>query len=138
MTTRITKRVLDEIRAHAESSYPEECCGLLIADADHRIMESVRATNAYPGVRHHRYDIDPVELFRADQTATERGLKIAGVYHSHPDHPASLSAFDLEHSLPSYSYVVVAVPSGRAGDTKSWIPSGDHRTASEDRMAVEG
>ena len=125
MTTRITKRVLDEIRAHAESSYPEECCGLLIADADHRIIESVRATNAYPGVRHHRYDIDPVELFRADQTATERGLKIAGVYHSHPDHPARPSEFDREHAWPWYSYVIVSVDAGRPQLMTSWLLAED-------------
>ena len=92
--------------------------------------------NAYPGPKHDRYDIDPLELFQADRVVAKRGLTIAGVYHSHPDYPATLSAFDLKHSFPSYSYVVVSVPKGRAGETKSWIPGGDRRTASEDEIEV--
>jgi len=137
MTTRIAKQVLDEIHAHAESTYPEECCGFLIADKTKRIVESLRAANAYRGPKNDRYDIDPLELFKADRAASERGLSIAGVYHSHPDYPASLSAFDLEHSFPWYSYVVVSVPKGRAGDTKSWMPSEDRRSASQDEIEVE-
>jgi len=137
MTTRIAKQVLDEIHAHAESTYPEECCGLLVADKDKRIIESIRVANAYPGTKHDRFDIDPLELFQAHGAVAKRGLTITGVYHSHPDHPATLSAFDLKHSLPSYSYVVVSVPGGRAGETKSWIPGGDRRTASEDKIEVD-
>jgi len=137
MNTRIAKQVLDEIHVHAESTYPEECCGLLIADRDKRIIESMRVANAYPGTKHDRYDMDPLELFQAHGVVAERGLTIAGVYHSHPDHPATFSAFDLKHSLPSYSYVVVSVPEGRAGETRSWIPDGDRRTASEDQIEVD-
>ena len=31
---------LEEIHAHAESTYPEECCGLLIADRDKDVVDS--------------------------------------------------------------------------------------------------
>jgi proteasome lid subunit RPN8/RPN11 len=137
MTTRIAKQVLDEIHAHAESTYPEECCGFLVADGDNRIIESIRMTNAFAGSKHDRYDIDPLELFKADRAVSQRGLRIVGVYHSHPDYPASLSAFDLQHSFPWYSYVIVSVPKGRAGDTKSWTPNEDHTSATEDRIEVD-
>ncbi|MGA2198787.1 MAG: M67 family metallopeptidase [Nitrososphaerales archaeon] len=137
MTTRITKPVLGDIHAHAESTYPDECCGLLIADKDGRIIESTRMANAYPGARHARYDIDPLEFLKVERAVARKGLSIAGVYHSHPDHPAMLSAFDLKNSFPWYSYVVVSVPRGTVGETRSWIPSDDRRTASEDRMEVE-
>jgi len=137
MTTVIAKQVLDEIRSHAESTYPEECCGLLIADTDKRIIESMKMKNAYQGPKHDRYDIDPLELFRADRATSGRGLSIAGIYHSHPDYPASLSTFDLDHSFPWYSYVVVSVPKGNAGETKSWIPNENRKSASEDDIEVQ-
>jgi proteasome lid subunit RPN8/RPN11 len=128
---------MDEIHAHAESTYPDECCGLLVADKDKRIVESMRVTNAFRGPKNDRYDIDPLELFRADRSVSQRGLSIAGVYHSHPDYPATLSEFDLKHSFPWYSYVVVSVPRGKAGDTRSWIPREDRSSASEDEIEVE-
>jgi len=137
MTTRIAKQVVDEIHAHAESTYPDECCGLLIADKDKRIIESMRVANAYPGPKHDRYDIDPLELFKADRAISHRGFSIAGVYHSHPDYPATLSKFDLEHSFPWYSYIVISVPKGKAGDTRSWIPSEDHRSVAEENIEVD-
>ena len=134
---RIAKRVIDDVHAHAESTYPEECCGLLIAGRDGTVVESVRVTNTYPGPKHDRYDIDPLELFKTDRAASHRGLSIAGVYHSHPDYPATLSAFDLEHSFSWYSYVVVSVPGGRAGETRSWKPSEDRKSVAEETVEVE-
>lgn len=135
---RIAKRVLDEVHAHAESTYPDECCGLLIADGHKRIIESVRVTNTYPGPKHDRYDIEPLELYKADRAVSHRGLSVAGVYHSHPDYPATLSTFDLEHSFPWYTYLVVSVRKGRAAETRSWVPSEDRKGASEETLEVEG
>jgi proteasome lid subunit RPN8/RPN11 len=47
-------------------------------------------------------------------------LEILGFYHSHPDHPAAPSAFDIEHAWPWYSYLIVRVSAGRAADLASW------------------
>ena len=138
MATQIARKVLDEIHAHAESTYPEECCGLLIADNAKGIIESIRVVNVHLGPKHERYDIDPLELFRADRAAASRGLSIAGIYHSHPDYSAAFSAFDLRHSFPWYSYVVVSVQGGKVADTKSWTPSEDRKSAAEDKIEVSG
>jgi proteasome lid subunit RPN8/RPN11 len=138
MTIRIAKKVFDEIRAHAEATYPEECCGLLIADGKNQVLESVRMRNAFAGPRHDRYDIDPMELFKEDRAVGQRGLRIAGIYHSHPDYPATLSQFDLDHSFTWYSYIVTSVPKGRAGDTRAWSPSEDHTSAAEEGIEVVG
>ena len=136
MTISIARRVLDEIHAHAESTYPEECCGLLISDKSRRVTQSVRMKNAYDGSKHDRYSIDPLEMFKADRASAEMGLIIAGIYHSHPDYPATLSKFDMEHSFSWYSYVVVSVPQGKAGDTKAWIPREDRAAATEEAVEV--
>ena len=79
-----------------------------------------------------------MELFRADRATSQRGLTIAGIYHSHPDYPATLSKFDLEHSFQWYSYVVISVPNGRAGPTKLWIPDEDRTSSTEDTLEVLG
>jgi len=146
MTICLAREILDEIHAHAQATYPEECCGLLIAkggddavagpNSRKAITESIRMKNAYEGPKHDRYTIDPFELFKTDRAISQKGLTIAGIYHSHPDHPASLSRFDLEHSFPWYSYVVISVPKGRADETKSWIPREDRRSVYQEEIEI--
>jgi len=134
---RLGRRTLEDIHAHAESTYPEECCGLLVAGSGSKdVVDSIKMRNAFSGPKHDRYHIDPLELFKADREAAKKGLTIAGVYHSHPDYPATLSKFDLEHSFPFYSYVVVSVPKGEAGDTRSWLPNQDHSTVAEEEIEI--
>jgi proteasome lid subunit RPN8/RPN11 len=133
----MARRTFEDIQAHAKSTYPEECCGLLIANPGGKdVVDSVKMRNAFSGPKHDRYHIDPLELFKADRAAAKRGLTIAGIYHSHPDYPATLSKFDIEHSFPWYSYVVVSVPKGEAGDTRSWGPSQDKATVSEEEIEI--
>jgi proteasome lid subunit RPN8/RPN11 len=55
-------------------------------------------------------------------------LDVIGFYHSHPDHPAAPSAYDKDHALPFYSYVIVSVQQGKAQDFTSWELTAD-RTA---------
>lgn len=137
MALTIGTRTLAEIHAHAEASYPEECCGLLIAESGSKeVVGLVKMRNAFSGPKHDRYHIDPLELFRADREAARTGMVIAGIYHSHPDYPANLSKFDLEHAFPWYSYVVVSVPKGQAGDTRSWLPNQDRDAATEEEIVT--
>lgn len=132
----IPKRVLDEVEAHALEAYPEECCGLLIATGGKRVVDSARMKNEYSGPKHDRYHIDPLELYRADRAASQRGLLVAGIYHSHPDYPATLSRFDLDHAFPWYSYLVLSVGKGGTNDRRLWIPNENHTKASEDKIEV--
>jgi proteasome lid subunit RPN8/RPN11 len=137
LVIKMERRTLEDIHSHAESTYPEECCGLLIARSGSKeVVDSVKMRNAFSGPKHDRYHIDPLELFKADREAAKRGLAIAGIYHSHPDYPATLSKFDIEHSFPWYSYVVVSVPKGEAGDTRSWVPGHDHSSVTEETIEV--
>ncbi len=94
-------RVLTDLRAHGEQTYPRECCGALLgkplrANRDRRLADRSRwcgpPTRApiLPRVRNRSCG--------AGQDCAEarsRGLEIAGFYHSHPDHPAQWSATDL-------------------------------------------
>jgi len=116
---------LAEIRRHGESDYPHECCGLMLGSFEPAGVKVV--TEIYPignareeAAKRNRFLIAPDDLMRGDKHARAKGLDVVGFYHSHPDHPAVPSAFDLEHAWPVYSYVIVSVRSGRAEDLRSF------------------
>jgi proteasome lid subunit RPN8/RPN11 len=127
------------IRAEGETSYPDECCGVLLGEAGpapdgailRRVAQILPIDNARePSEKYHRFRIEPEDYLRAEAAAEGRGLAIVGFYHSHPDHPARPSDYDRDHALPNWSYVVVAVGGiGRrepqAGDLTSWELSAD-------------
>jgi proteasome lid subunit RPN8/RPN11 len=136
LVIKIARQTLDGIHAHARSTYPEECCGLLIAGKDKAVVDAMRMRNAFTGPKHDRYHIDPLELFKADREVAKRGLTITGIYHSHPDYPATLSKFDLEHSFPWYSYVVVSVAKEGPKDTRSWIPNEAKTSVTEEPIEI--
>ena len=119
---------LDAIRRHAESTYPEECCGVLLGrvERENRCVEAaLPLPNGRREARTRRFSIGAAEYRAAEAAAEGRGLVLLGFYHSHPDHPARPSQYDLEHALPWHSYVIVAVAAGRADDCTSWILSAD-------------
>jgi len=129
-----------EITAHGERDYPYECCGLLLG----RFAEpgSKLVTETYPisnareeAAKRNRFLIRPEELMRGEKYAGEKGIDVVGFYHSHPDHPAVPSQYDLEHAWPTYSYVVVAVQNGVAGDFRSWEMELDRTRFTEEPVA---
>ncbi len=128
--------MLDGIDAHARAAYPEECCGLLIAIGEKKVVDHIRMKNEYSGSKHDRYSIDPIELYRADREASRRGLAVAGIYHSHPDYPATLSSYDLDHGFPWYSYLVVSIEKGGTKEHRSWTPKEGRGGATEEPIEV--
>jgi len=121
----LSREQRDAIRRHGEADYPHECCGLIIGTfsdgGPKRVREVMALSNASDaGVRHNRFVIAPEDMLRGERHARGSGLDVIGFYHSHPDHPPRPSAFDLEHAWPVYSYVIVSVLQGRAGDLSSW------------------
>ena len=111
------------IHAHLARAYPEEGCGVLLGrdEGARRIVEEVRVfENRREDSRGNRYLIAPEQLLEAERDARAAGRDVLGFYHSHPDHPALPSAFDLEHAWPYYSYLIVSVQAGRVEDTRSW------------------
>jgi proteasome lid subunit RPN8/RPN11 len=121
----LEEQQLDEIRRHGESEYPHECCGLLIGriveDGRKRVAEVYPISNAREEeAKHNRSLILPREYMRGERYARGRGLEVVGNYHSHPDHEAVPSQFDLDHAWPTWSYIIVSVREGRAGDLRSW------------------
>jgi len=115
--------ILDEIRRHGRSAYPEECCGLLVGHLEpsaKRVVALRRAVNAREDSRQNRYLISPEDILEAEKEASASGLDIIGVYHSHPDHPARPSEFDRDNAVPWYSYVILSVAGGVPAELTSW------------------
>ena len=114
-----------EIARHGEAAHPEECCGLMLGtfDGDGRktVKELLPISNAREQeARHNRFLIGPTDMLRGERHARSAGLDIVGIYHSHPDHPARPSQFDLDHAWPVFSYIIVSVSASGAGEMLSW------------------
>jgi len=130
----IPKTVYDALRAHSEAAYPHECCGFLLGSPQggtRQIAASIPATNAEQESPHNFYRIDPKELVRIMRETHQRGLAIAGFYHSHPNHPAQWSQADLaEAHWLDCVYLITAVHQGQAAQTNAFLLAG---TTEEDK-----
>jgi proteasome lid subunit RPN8/RPN11 len=131
--------LLRAIHAHAERTYPHECCGALlgvVAADDARAVVALHETDnrrdASAAAR--RFLITPDDYLFIERAARAQSLDVLGFYHSHPDHPARPSDYDREHALPWYSYVIVSVHAGRAGGTTSWILDDDRAAFSAETI----
>jgi proteasome lid subunit RPN8/RPN11 len=139
---RLSAAAIEAIRRHAGSAYPYECCGALIgttmADgpngktalvevADVRPLENVTAE----GPRR-RFLVSPADYQQSEAHARRVGAELLGFYHSHPDHPAQPSQYDLDHAWPNFSYVIVAVSGGEPGDLRSWRLRADRSAFDEE------
>jgi proteasome lid subunit RPN8/RPN11 len=118
----ITPEIRAHIEAHAIETYPHECCGVIVGRVnDGRVaVEAHRTGNLNTERAHDRFELDPKDYVRIDREAGVRGFDIVGIYHSHPDHPARPSETDLVAAWPGYSYIIVAVNEGVAGDFHSF------------------
>ena len=133
--------VLRHISGHARSTYPAECCGLLLADASGALrfepIANVAGTpqGAATSARTQRdgYVMDPKALL-ATLDATERaGGRLWGIVHSHPDVGAYFSSEDRNMALgggreplwPGVRYLVVSVRSGQVDGARlyTWEPA---------------
>jgi proteasome lid subunit RPN8/RPN11 len=132
---------LEQIRKHGEQSYPYECCGFLLGNGDgptNVLAEVYAAVNERQESRETRYLITPQQYKRADDYARSRGLGVIGYYHSHPDHPAAPSNYDLDHSCwPGESYIIVAVEQGKAAALNSFTKPDYTQFVQEEIMVDE-
>jgi proteasome lid subunit RPN8/RPN11 len=123
MTLILTQAQLDDMRAHGESTYPEECIGILggVVENHKRVVEVRRYENARTDSRHNRSLISPQDFLKLDREYRKSGLKMVAFYHSHPDHPAKPSEFDRENALPWHTYIIVKVDQGTAVAVTAWL-----------------
>jgi len=110
----ITAAVDEAMRAHGRQTYPHECCGALLG-RDDRVADLVALPNTTEEGPRRRFLVRPSDYREAERRATELGIELLGFYHSHPDHPARPSQYDLDHAWPTFAYIIVSVVGGDAG-----------------------
>jgi proteasome lid subunit RPN8/RPN11 len=120
------------IRAHGRKAFPHECCGALLG-RDEVVHEAFGLPNTTEEGPRRRFLVRPADYRAAEQRARETGFELLGFYHSHPDHPARPSQYDLDHAWPSFSYVIVSVMAGEDKLMTSWRLKND-RTAFEEEQ----
>jgi proteasome lid subunit RPN8/RPN11 len=134
----IAPAALQGIRAHAAAVYPDECCGALLgligSTESVRVLEALALPNTTEEGARRRFLVRPNDYRAAESRARERGAELVGFYHSHPDHEARPSQYDLEHAWPNLSYVIVQVVGGRPLDIRSWRLREDRSSFFEEEL----
>jgi proteasome lid subunit RPN8/RPN11 len=127
--------VVDAIRAHGVETYPHECCGALIGRAG-EVTSTVALPNITDEGPRRRFRVSDIDYLRVERAADAAGAELIGFYHSHPDHPARPSQYDLDHALPNFSYIIVSVLAGVAEDMRSWKLRDDRSAFDEEALSV--
>jgi len=125
--------VLEAIAAHGRETYPNECCGALIGRGG-GASESFALPNTTEEGPRRRFLVRPADYRAAETRATDTGRELLGFYHSHPDHPAQPSQYDLDHAWPFFSYVIISVCGGDVRELRSWRLRDDRSQFDEEEV----
>lgn len=140
MILKIGAEVLEKIHAHGEEAYPDEGAGLLLGKAQGELKQ-VDSILALPnmreaGERRRRYLLTPEDYLYGEQEASQKGLDVLGVFHSHPDHPNQPSDFDRQWAWPWFSYLITNVQAGLATESRSWRLTEDRAGFEEEQILI--
>ncbi|NEO97531.1 MAG: M67 family metallopeptidase [Symploca sp. SIO2E9] len=147
---------IEKLKAHGESTYPEECCGLLLGKINGEsktLIEVLPTENSWDkqtadqfmtinglqsrsSSKSSSFLIAPRLILKAQKYARDRQIDIIGVYHSHPDHQAIPSEFDRAIAWQRYSYIIISVQKGKACELKSWRLDDNHQFQPEEMLMV--
>jgi proteasome lid subunit RPN8/RPN11 len=133
----IEKTAWSAMVEHAQSTFPNECCGAMLGrvDGDNKLVSlAVPIENAYDGAQGARYEIKPEYLLAADREARAHGMDLVGIFHSHPDCDAYFSETDLKNSCPWYSFVILSIKNGQFDHANSFIPDLDQTRADKEEL----
>jgi desampylase len=124
MNFEITKSVLEQIERLAREGFPHEICGF-IGGAMLGTGSVVRPAQNVARARKVEYNIAPEETLATLLAFELSGLKITGVYHSHPNYPPRPSGTDLALAdLPDACYLITSVEKvgGKLHcETRAWL-----------------
>lgn len=136
---RIAKIPFAIMKAHAEAAYPSECVGAMLGKTDSggkSVSLAMPLENSAEGSQAAFYELSNDSLLAADKAASQMGLDVIGLYHSHPDADAYFSETDLKNSCPWYSFVVLAIKNGSYDHANSWLPDFDQTRADREDLEV--
>lgn len=119
MSIQLSGAIVRAVEDHGRATYPNECCGALIGRRG-VVLEALALPNTTEEGPRRRFLVRPSDYRAAEARASETGNELLGFYHSHPDHPARPSQYDLDHAWPYFSYVIVSIMNGEPADLRSW------------------
>ena len=137
---RLPETAMEAIREHGRQSYRDEACGALYGhlDGDKRAVVRVAPLdNARGSERHRRFVVTPEAYRNAESEASRNGLTLLGFYHSHPDHPAYPSNYDLGHAFPFFSYIILSVEDAEPKNMRSFVLADDRKEFLEETLEEE-
>ncbi len=115
----IAHGLVEAIVAHARREAPNECCGLLVGQAQ-CIERRVETRNAAHTPRT-RYLVDPRQHFALIRELRGTAREIVGAYHSHVASPAVPSQADIERAWAApFLYVIVSLRDGARPDVRGF------------------
>jgi proteasome lid subunit RPN8/RPN11 len=135
VTLTLTGDVVAAIRAHGRSTYPHECCGALLG-RDGAVQEAFALPNTTDEGPRRRFLVRPDDYRLAETRASAAGGELLGFYHSHPDHPAEPSPYDLDHAWPFFSYVILSVKNAEPAEMRSWRLRDDRSQFDEESLVA--
>jgi [CysO sulfur-carrier protein]-S-L-cysteine hydrolase len=103
---RISRAIASDLVARARAEPKLECCGLLAGQtgAAEEIFPARNLLNSATA-----YEIAPEELLSHFRAMRERGLELAGIYHSHPTGENAPSKTDIALAYyPSTPFIIIA------------------------------
>jgi proteasome lid subunit RPN8/RPN11 len=119
----ISKESMQSIKGFAAKGYPYETCGVMLGESEglkNKVSRILELANINEERANDRFEMDPDEMFAAQEEARGAGEEIVGIWHSHPDHPAQPSQTDLNQAWPQWSYVIASVEKQGVVDFRSW------------------
>ena len=120
----ITEDTIRRMNVHAVKTFPNECCGFFFGSATENgklIDHSFEVNNSKEGDQRRRFEIAPEDYMQGEAYSEQNNILFAGIYHSHPGHPAVPSEHDRKQAVPFFSYIILSVTDTEVIDITSWM-----------------
>jgi proteasome lid subunit RPN8/RPN11 len=123
MNLKLNRNGLKAIDEHTLKNFPRESCGLLLGKFEENVIEVkevVEAENVLGSPV--AFEVDAELVFKAIKRAEKSGLELVGIYHSHPNIHAYVSARDAEimKLWPGVAWLIVSVVKNHILERKAY------------------
>lgn len=129
----LNQNLLAELVANVEPS-SDECCGFFFgydSGGLRTITKIMAVRNAAPENRFRNFEIASHDYIQAEKFADQYNLQLLGVYHSHPNYPATPSEYDRIAAQPYFSYLILSVINKKFNAIRSWNLNGNFQFEEE-------
>jgi proteasome lid subunit RPN8/RPN11 len=113
---------LQQLQQLAKKSLPNESCAFLLGNSSDSRGEEIKVKEIMPMQNADRsrvsFTMSPDETLRAYRLAEEKGLQVAGIFHSHPSQPSPSSTDARFMEVNPVVWVIYSTTANRFG---AWI-----------------